>query len=202
VFYPEKERALFIVDLWASPDYILELAFIGYSATAKKIRMAAAFAVIASHFFIRIFTPVYMPAANEGIRELFRACAEMDCKRETMCRALMLSAYEDDEQSRAADLTIRDVYSTVSEILESLIDCTKLDVFRTSYGICLEELWRCGGIYSIARSNLTLLSMAFTRKIPTEILFLMIQISRKSRLQHSLRLPCPRGILQPFHDPD
>ena len=93
--------------------------------------MAAALAVIASHLSTRIFTPVYMPAANEGIRELLRACAEVDCKREAMCRALMLSAYEDDEQSQAADSTIRDVYSTVSEILEPLIDCTKLDVFRT-----------------------------------------------------------------------
>jgi hypothetical protein len=29
VFYPEKERVLFIVDFRASPDYILELAFTG-----------------------------------------------------------------------------------------------------------------------------------------------------------------------------
>jgi hypothetical protein len=77
------------------------------SAAAKKARMAAALAVIASHLSTRIFTPVYMPAANEGIRELLRACAEVDCKREAMCRALMLSAYEDDEQSQAADSTIR-----------------------------------------------------------------------------------------------
>jgi hypothetical protein len=100
--------------------------------------MAAALAVIASHLSTRIFTPVYMPAANEGIRELLRAYAEVDCKRETMCRALMLSAYEDDEQSQAADSTIRDVYSAVSEILEPLIDCTKLDVFRTE----LRDLFR------------------------------------------------------------
>jgi hypothetical protein len=59
--------------------------------------MAAALTVIASHFSTYIFTPVYMPTVNEGIKELFRACAEMDYKHEAMCRALMLLTYEDDE---------------------------------------------------------------------------------------------------------
>jgi hypothetical protein len=43
----------------------------------------------------------------------------------------MLLAYENDEQSQIADLTIRNVYSTVNKILEPLINYTKLDVFRT-----------------------------------------------------------------------
>jgi DNA-binding SARP family transcriptional activator len=72
-----------------------------------------------------------MITANEGIKKLFRAYAEVDCKREIICRALMLLAYENDEQSQIADLTIRNVYSTVNKILEPLINYTKLDVFRT-----------------------------------------------------------------------
>lgn len=79
--------------------------------------MAAALATIASHLVARVFTPVYLPTPNDGVRDLLLRYADADCQKEVTCRALLLSAYTADEQRKTVEIIVREVTGAVSEIL-------------------------------------------------------------------------------------
>lgn len=107
--------------------------------------MVAALATIASHLATRIFAPVYIPAANGDIRDLLLRYGYVDSEREAVCRALLLSAYTEEEQRQAAEAVAQEVARTVSETLDRLIGPRMLDAFRADlFGLFRDAmtLWR------------------------------------------------------------
>src|ERR1700712_2409941 len=73
------------------------------SKPAKKARVAAALATIASLLATRIFAPFYFytPTTGDYFKELLVRLAEEDCQQELMCRALLLSKWTEEERRDA-----------------------------------------------------------------------------------------------------
>jgi hypothetical protein len=112
---------------------------------AKKVRTAAALAIIASQLATRIFTPFYKPAASDDIRELLLGLAEEDCQKELMCRALLLSQWTEEGQREAEEGLRKEVIDTVTKGLGPWIDDNKMDAFRQELRDLLKgamRLWR------------------------------------------------------------
>jgi hypothetical protein len=112
---------------------------------AKKARMAAALAIIASQLTTRIFTPFYKPTASDDIKELLLALAEEDCQKELMCRSLLLSQWTEEEQSEAEEGLRKEVINTVTKELGFWINDNKMHTFRQELQDLLTDamrLWR------------------------------------------------------------
>ncbi|OQV09599.1 hypothetical protein CLAIMM_13706 [Cladophialophora immunda] len=114
---------------------------------AKKARVAAALATIASMLSTRIFTPFYFyrPTASDDFKELLIRLAEEDSRKELMCRALLLSPWTKKEQRDAEECLVKEATGAVAKSLGFWINDNTLDAFRRELlGLFKEavELWR------------------------------------------------------------
>lgn len=93
------------------------------------MRIAALLAILARSVAQHVFQPTYILEVKDEIRELLVHLAILDSKKESFCRALLLSIFPDDQTingTKAMERAVREVLSCV----RNLVSDTQYEIFR------------------------------------------------------------------------
>ncbi len=101
------------------------------SPAAKQMRIAAMLADLARCINLHVFQPTYLLDEEDEIRRLLIRLAVADSKKESFCRAVLLSMFPELQAKNAAKAVER-VVREVSWSVRSLISDTQYDRFKLS----------------------------------------------------------------------
>jgi hypothetical protein len=107
------------------------------SPSAKQMRIAATLAILARCIDQHIFQPTYLLDGEDEIRRLLVRLAVADSKKESFCRAVLLSMFPEIEAKNAAK-AIERVVREVSWSIRNLISDAQYDRFK----LALEDVVR------------------------------------------------------------
>ncbi|KKA21590.1 hypothetical protein T310_4377 [Rasamsonia emersonii CBS 393.64] len=105
------------------------------SDAAKQMRIAVISAILAREIDKHIFQPSYILPEDSGIRELLADLAMKNSKKESFCRALLLSI-DPDTQAKNLEKRMKQVVTNVGSYLDGLLSETQYTAFCRS----LEEV--------------------------------------------------------------
>ncbi|TVY36883.1 hypothetical protein LSUB1_G006895 [Lachnellula subtilissima] len=110
------------------------------SPAAKQMRIATMLAILARSIDLHVFQPTYLLDDEDEIRSLLVHLATTDSKKESFCRAVLLSVFPEDQAKnavKAIERVVRDVPYCIRELLsEAQYDSFKVglkDVVQQAY---------------------------------------------------------------------
>jgi hypothetical protein len=111
------------------------------SPAAKRMRIAAMLAILARCIDTHIFLPTYILDEDEEIRPLLVHLAVTDSKKESFCRALLLSIDPEEQTKRASERVER----VIREILQHVLPIGQYESFKSGLELLVKQacdFWR------------------------------------------------------------
>jgi hypothetical protein len=99
------------------------------SPAAKQMRIAAMLAILARCINLHVFQPTYLLDEKDEIRRLLIRLTVADSKKESFCRAVLLSMFPEIQAKNAAKAVER-VVREISWSVRKLISDTQYDRFK------------------------------------------------------------------------
>ncbi|GAB7356828.1 hypothetical protein MBLNU459_g7704t3 [Dothideomycetes sp. NU459] len=126
----ENQRATQLMETLRSWPALESVSFIpeSDSDTAKNFRMAVAFAVLTKYLMEDIFRPTFI-GRDDAIHESLVEQAEMDSKKESLCRALLLSL--SDLDSDRFDDGEQLFVQHAEQVLRDMVPISRMEAFNS-----------------------------------------------------------------------